>query len=273
MARPLSYIGITGFTSPAQILELLSWLDASELQSLWGDRQLMVGVLVSSKTMRGEANKWPGRYPPSKALPNIFTADPRCLNILHFNTDQPATLALDMVEIMRLAGPNCHGIQLNIRWPDMNQLRVFRQTHSFARVILQLGKGALEEVLHNPDAVALRLKEYADEGLITDVLHDMSGGEGVFASQEIDRAAAILDAIERTCPQIGIGFAGGLHAGNLHRVVSLFNEFPNVSIDAEGQLRTPVADKYRNCLDQFKAYAYMMVALNMFAPEPAPVPS
>jgi hypothetical protein len=230
---------------------------------LWGDRQLMVGVLVSSKTMRGEQNKWPGRYPKQGQLDTIFTDDPHCLNLLHFNTDNRETLGEDMIISMRLAGPNCHGFQLNVRWPDLVQLKEFRRHHPDARIVLQLGSKALDEVGWERNAMHQRVYPYVEQGLITDVLIDPSGGEGIYSP--FDRAIELLDQCSWISGDLGYGYAGGLRAERLVSFASLnLERYSRMSIDAEGQLRFPLEDKYNNQLDLYAANAYLHVGLALF---------
>lgn len=257
------YVGITGFMSSQEITELVSRVP----EVLWGERQLMVGVLVSTKTMNGVPNKWPGRYPKIEQFKDIFTDDPRCLNLLHFNTDQPDRLATDMTSLMEASGPNCHGFQLNVPWPQIDQLTEFRQTYPGARVVLQLGSKALDDVTWDPDGLFRKLREYRLAKAMTDVLFDPSGGFGIYSS--VEKAMPLLDQIPcvTVSSAMGYGFAGGLRAERLHRLMPLVKRHKRISLDAEGQLRSPDNDPGNNILDLYKAYAYLVGALALFNPE------
>ncbi len=53
------YVGVTGFMSSQEVIDTMKNINFKK-----AERLLMVGVLASSKTIRGGANKWPNRYPP-----------------------------------------------------------------------------------------------------------------------------------------------------------------------------------------------------------------
>ena len=222
------------------------------------DRLVMIGVLVSSKTIRGEANKWPMRYPVPDALCRIFPSYEyqNLLNLLHFNTKEPEKLFEQMCVAQELAGPYCHGFQLNIAWPHKNTLkRYLRFAAAYEKkIVLQCGGKALDLCGRSPAKIAERVREY--EGLVEYVLIDPSGGLG----QEFDLtfAANCFRELQKV-ESIGFGIAGGLHADNLDRLRPLLREFPDFSIDAEGRLRD--AD---DNLDIDKARAYLKAADVLF---------
>src|SRR5437868_5866280 len=117
------YVGVTGFMSRPEVVEALAMVPRGSV------RRLMVGVLMSSKTLVGQINKWPGRYPKKDAIVDIFIDDPRALNLIHYNTDNPEALFTQLAEITKLAGPNLDGFQLNIAWPPISQIENWRGTH------------------------------------------------------------------------------------------------------------------------------------------------
>lgn len=80
------YIGVTGFMTRVEVRAVLETVPAGSKY------RLMVGVLMSSKTLRGEQNKWPGRYPKRETVPKIFVDDPRTFNLVHYATDNPDAL-------------------------------------------------------------------------------------------------------------------------------------------------------------------------------------
>jgi hypothetical protein len=192
----------------------------------------MIGVLASSKTLAGGTNKWPNRYPKVGDIASLFPLYPNAFNLIHYATDDRSTLADQLKELVRLGGQNLHGFQLNIRWPEPAALDAIPKG---MRVVLQLGRGALDEVDSDPDKAAAALDAY--QGVITDVLVDASGGLGLF----LDAAAAerYVAAIDARHPHLGIGVAGGLSSGTILRLAGLANRWPMLSIDAEGRLRTP----------------------------------
>lgn len=256
------YVGITGFTHRTQISRLLVEIG----QSLFGDYQLMVGILVSSKTKQGLTNKWPGRYPVVTAdLADLFIHNPNCLNIVHFNTDSPELLAGDLLEIAKLAGRHCHGFQLNIDHPDHKQLEQIQSVQPW-RIILQINSRIMAEYEDDLEKVIRYIASY--RGLITDVLFDLSGGEG----KPIDQARAyrFLEYFYTafSSDQLGCGIAGGLNAARLLEIQPLLESFCPINIDAEGQLMTPDNDPAHKTINLCRTYAYLtngLVLCNKFA--------
>jgi hypothetical protein len=252
--RPQPYIGITGFMTTGEINEVLDVLPRGT------NRQVMVGVLVSSKTLRGIPNKWPQRYPKPDELSQIFTERREALNLLHFNTKEPEHLLEDMLLAQSMAGPNCHGFQLNIAWPDKEVLKQYRNRkpeHASQRgvVVLQVGGKALDECGRDAAKIAARVHEY--EYLADYVLIDPSGGIG--QEFDVDFARQCFIELESQTTYMGYGIAGGLHVGNLDRLTSLLGDF-SFSIDAEGKLRNT-----EDNLDVAVARAYLSGADALFA--------
>ncbi|TSC69336.1 MAG: Uncharacterized protein G01um101456_241 [Parcubacteria group bacterium Gr01-1014_56] len=251
--RSEPYIGITGFTTAGEINGVLDVLPR------YTYRQVMVGVLVSSKTLRGIPNKWPQRYPKPEKLSQIFTAHRKALNLIHFNTKEPERLLDDMLLAQSMAGPNCHGFQLNIAWPDKGVLKQYRDTKpehasQSGAVVLQVGSKALDECGRDPTKIAERVHEY--EYLADFVLIDPSGGVG--QEFDVDFTRQCFIELESKTTYMGFGIAGGLHAGNLDRLAPLLEDF-SFSIDAEGKLRN-VEDN----LDVEAAKAYLKSADEKF---------
>ena len=235
------YVGVTGFMSCNEVREALTMVPKKSV------RRLMVGILMSSKTLAGQTNKWPGRYPKKEAVAGIFADDERALNLVHYNTDNPETLFAQLTEITELAGPHLDGFQLNIAWPPIAQVQKYRKTNPEKFLLLQIGGKAM--------AVAGSAKHFAElvgEYLptIDAILIDPSGGKG----QPLDpiKGTEYLSSLHNY-PKLGLGIAGGLGSRSLYLIDPLVRMFPNLSIDAEGQLRTrPPEDKL--CIYTMKNY-------------------
>ncbi len=231
--RPRPYIGITGVTTREQSEAIVERIPENPSHCV------MIGLLMSGKTIRGEANRWPHRYPTRDMAATVFVRHPHILNLVHFNTKEvPEKLHHDMLTAQALAGPHCDGFQLNIAWPDMNALADYRATLRFENryVVLQCGEQALASVGHSGRGLARRVREYVRFGLIDYVLVDPSVGVG----KEFDINLA-LDCFHHISEieTIGMGIAGGLSAATLSRLDSIRKHHGNFSIDAEGRLRTP----------------------------------
>lgn len=222
------YIGVTGFMSRDEVLAALEAID--HLPN-WSDRKLMVGVLASSKTLAGQSNKWPNRYPKVDDIAELFPADRRTVNLIHYATDDCHTLGDQLEALVRLGGKYLDGFQLNVRWPDPSTIIV---VPPYMRVVLQINPRALADADNNPATVAKFLTDY--NGVISDVLIDASGGRGTL--MDPIAARGYLEAIVAAHPKLGIGVAGGLSAQTVGQLQKLVDLFPKLSVDAEGRLRT-----------------------------------
>lgn len=235
------YVGVTGFMSRAEVSEALAMVPQGST------RRLMVGVLMSSKTLAGQQNKWPGRYPKKEAVANIFIDDPRALNLIHYNTDHPETLLTQLVEITALAGPHFDGFQLNIAWPPISQLEDYWEVYPEKFLLLQVGGKAMTQV-ESMERFTELVGAYLP--MIDAILIDPSGGKG----EPLDavKGAEYLRAV-RDYPMLGLGVAGGFGPDTLHLLDPLVREFPKLSIDAEGRLRI-LKPEDALCLDAMRVY-------------------
>lgn len=222
------YIGITGFMSLDEALHVLNSVPVNTR------RLVMVGVLASLKTMRGIQNKWPNRYPTMDRIAGIFPDHPRALNLIHYNTKELDTLGDQLVAMTNYGGPNLHGFQLNTTWPSPDVLRIYREAHPTKQIVLPIGGRAFEMINHSPEQLATRVAGY--DGLMEYVLLDPSGGYGKPFDPE--RARQYLITLQEKNLDVSLGVAGGLSPATLNLVEPLAKEFPDLSIDAEGRLRT-----------------------------------
>jgi len=244
------YIGITGFMSREEVEAVL------EVFPKDSPRKLMVGVLASEKTIYGHPNKWPNRYPNRLEIEYIFSDNPLALNLVHYNTKNPETLVGQMCTVSGpLGGPHFHGFQLNLAWPNPDMIAGWRK-HFEGIIVFQIGGHAFEVVDHSPQKLAEKVAEY--KGLVQYLLFDPSGGKG--QPFDTEQARAYLRALADKDLGIGLGVAGGLSAETMHLVEPLVEEFPDLSIDAEGRIRDEDDD-----LDLEKARRYVSAALEMFS--------
>jgi hypothetical protein len=211
---------------------------------------------MSSKTLTGQTNKWPGRYPKKEAIADIFVDDPRVLNLIHYNTDNPNMLASEVRQIVELAGPHLDGFQFNVTWPDPSQIEQIREMFPDPYLLLQIGGRAMEEVFDFGKYPMERFKAVVGWYLphIDAILIDSSGGKGELLSTA--KGAEWLQAAKEI-GGIEIGIAGGLGPVTTHHVEPLVEKFPGLNIDAEGQLRTP---KPEDALDMRAVEKYIVLA-------------
>lgn len=243
------YIGITGFMKIEETREILGVVPKDS------NRDIMIGILVSQRTLKGEQNKWPNRYPKLERLDEIFINHSLAMNLVHYNTKEPKSLYDQLIHITELQILNLDGFQLNICWPIWGQLAAYKK-HYDKEIVLQVGHRAFEEVDNSPEKLAARLLLYED--IIDRVLLDPSGGLG--KSFDIESAKQYLRIIRDRGFKKGIGVAGGLSPTTLCLIEPLVKEFPDLSIDAESRLR----DKDDN-LDLDVAKQYLLNALQIFS--------
>lgn len=239
--RNPQYVGVTGFTARDEVRSVLHGLPPQF------SRQVMVGLLVSSKTVRGRENRYPRRYPLGADVAQVFVDHPAALNLVHFNTKEtdPFVVGQDALVATLRAGEACHGIQLNMAWPHPPLVERWREARGRYGlrdvVVLQCGGAALREAGCDPETgvvsgsrLANLARQYA--GLVDYLLVDPSGGVG--RPFEADFALGCLDALySAELGPVGLGIAGGLSGDTLSILEPVAEKFPDVSIDAEGKLR------------------------------------
>jgi hypothetical protein len=226
------YIGITDFMDFAQVRRMLQVFNAHKPE---GSLQMLhVGVMMSYKTLHGIPSKWQDVFPAKEMIADIFGCD-EAYNCLHYaDYEGHADLWKDLAIAISFGGTGIHALQLDMIWPDPNQIRRgVRASRKQIEVILQIGKDALEVLSNDPDAVLEQLADY--EGIVQRVLLDKSMGMGV--SMKADELLPFVRAIKKAFPAFGVGVAGGLGPGTVRLAEPLIKEFPDLSRDAQGRLR------------------------------------
>ncbi|MCH7604617.1 hypothetical protein IID24_01335 [Patescibacteria group bacterium] len=247
-----SYVGITGFMTREEVDAIIKlFLPQSP------PRKLMIGVLASSGTLRGERGRNPQRYPRVETLVSMFTNHQHVVNLIHYETDEPDTLTEQLVRATELGGPNLHGLQLNhMPWPDVNKLKSYRSQCKPSRLVLQIGRTALEMIDNSSSQLVSRIEGYM--GIITDVLIDPSGGMG--QAFDVNETRRYLGALRSEYPYLGLVVAGGLSPETLGLVEPFLDDFSDLGIDVEGRVRT-----HEDTLDIQVAGLYLQLSMEMFA--------
>ena len=190
---------------------------------------------MSYKTLNDIETQWSQAFPPKESIRQIFSlVDKNLYNCLHYADYDHRSEFTDIADAIEYAGPWIDAIQLDMTWPDPGM--VASGVHTSRRqieVILQVGKKSIEEANCDPTEVVRRLEDYG--GVVHRVLLDMSMGRGVemYGKGLIPFARAIKEKF----PTMGLVVAGGLGPTSTHLVESLLEEFPDISIDAQGKLR------------------------------------
>lgn len=249
------YIGITGFMNQQEVNAVIRSLK-NENDKQW----LMIGILASEKSIAGIPNKFPNRYPDSRVIKDIFPEDDSMrsmLRLVHFSTQSTEAELLDQMHYLRkIAGPNCDGFQLNIKWPSTEVLVAYKFLFPYDTLVLQCGAGAMKSVGGDPQKLAERIAEYA--GVAEYALVDPSGGYG--KPMDVSFALETLRYLETKNLDMNFGIAGGLTGDTLEMIRPIAEKFPEVSIDAEGGLRDS-----EDHLDLVKVEKYVSGALKLFA--------
>jgi len=251
------YIGITDFTDFSQVQEMRRVFTANCLGR--PRHMLHIGVMMSYKTLNGIPSKWEDVFPPIDQIASIFSSD-EVFNCLHYaDYNNSPRLGESLAKALSYGGSRINALQLDMIWPDPDEIEGVVSSRDDIEIILQIGKNALEEVGNAPERVVQRLRDY--KGLIHRVLLDKSMGRGIGmnAFDLIPLARAIRDCL----PTLGIVAAGGLGPKTIDLVKPLVDEFPDLSIDAEGQLRP--SGNALDPIDWDMATIYLIKALQLFA--------
>ncbi len=215
---PVPYVGITGIMNSTESRFIAKSVPTN------ANRQAMIGVLISQKSMRGQPNQWPNRYPRVDQVADLFPPHPAVFNVVHYNTDDPDSLCQQLSDVIQLAGPNLHGFQLNLPWPPPDELGRFADQYPSLKLILQISQQSCRLLAEDQAGIAGRLS--ADyQGLVHLVLLDLSAGYG----QPLDTAWCLQQLHELRSADLGLGLAvaGGLSPSTLHLVAPLIKEFPH----------------------------------------------
>lgn len=258
------YVGVTGIMERQEgeeLLKLLPQLTGTTMGDFRTLRnRLMLGYLVSQKTLNGGTNKWAGRYPHVGDIGCLVVDDQRVLNLVHYNGANEG-LFTQLMKVHEVAGmpKRLDGFQLNLAWPEPEEVEKYirwigSQDHY---VVLQIGVEAMDMASNDPATLVKFLRDY--QGLVDYCLLDGSGGYGVPLSY--DALRPFLDAIysAELDRYIAIGVAGGLGPDLLDEVTKLKAEFPFLSFDAEGKLQKP-----EDGLDLETAKLYVSQSLPLF---------
>lgn len=235
------YVGICDVLSPEEARAM-----ASEVRENRKDpnRKVMVGIMAGHFTLRPDAAGGEGQrvvFPSREEMANGFTDDPDVLNTVHFadlyRSQEVQTLFEDLELVVEYGGEHLHAIQLDVTWPAVDDVDRFKDKHPDLTVVLQLGQSAFDMVDHDPQRMVDELDKYGDS--IDYVLLDLSMGKG--KAMQGEELLSALRAIRHELPGLGLAVAGGLGPDTMHLLEPIAQEFPDISIDAQGRLKHPDA--------------------------------
>ncbi|MFA5934370.1 MAG: hypothetical protein WC827_00570 [Candidatus Paceibacterota bacterium] len=244
-----SYSGICDVYSPEEAKAMADELRKERKNS---NRKVMIGVMTHPLTLNPERGRGIPEcdgvrevFPSIEAVSGGFIDDPDVLNTVHYadlygpNKGQDIFANLELV--VKYGGENLHAIQIDVTWPNIEELKAFKVKHQQLAIILQVGRFALKEVDNDPQKVVERLREYG--GSIDFVLLDTSMGKGV--GIESEGLLPLLRLIKKELPGLGLAVAGGLGPDqhSMDELEPIAKEFPGISIDAQGRVKHADAPK------------------------------
>lgn len=224
------YVGITGFATRAEAEAVYACYEQFKCSS---ERLLHVGVMTSYKQLHGIESSWKDVFPKPDSIADLFPEE-GTYNCLHYaDYDNNPGLKETLVNAVIFGGEHLHALQLDMVWPDPNDLFQEISVHDHKiEVILQVGENALNAVDNNPQKLVEKLAWY--QGVVDRILLDKSMGRGLGMSAK--ELLPYAEAISTHYKDWGLVAAGGLGPKTLHLLEPLIIEFPNISFDAQGQL-------------------------------------
>jgi hypothetical protein len=253
------YIGITDFTSREQVREMLRVFRQHRKPS--SDRILHIGVMMSYKTLNNIECKWSKVFPSNRAIADIFEkieGEEDLYFCLHYADYSGNTTIDDLVQGIKYAGPCVNAIQLDMLWPDPGLIaRAVNMSCRNMEVILQIGEKSFESCNNNPDEVDLRLEDY--KSVVHRLLLDRSMGQG--HPMDANGLIPFAQVLSNKFPEMGIVVAGGLGPESIGLVEPIARIFPDISIDAQGKLRS--SGSVLDPIDWDMASTYLRKALNL----------
>lgn len=248
------YIGITDFTHFSQVERMV---DSFKKHSKPHQKhRLHVGVMMSYKTLHHFETKWTQAFPPNESVASLFQS-PNTLNCLHYADYEGVDVAESLIQAIAFGGDGMNALQLDMVWPNPEDLMYALNATKPLNVILQIGDNAFKYVEHNPKKMVAKLAQY--EPIITHILLDKSMGQGKLI--DVVSLTPYIHAIKDAFPHINIAVAGGLGPDTVHVVASLFEMFSDISIDAQSRLRP--SGNALNPIDWDMAETYLIKALEM----------
>ncbi len=257
--RPIPYIGITDFMTGAEARVMLR--SFGEYRAGRGPRKLMVGVMMSWKTFNGVPSRFTEAFPNKFTVPSIFLDHPLAFNTLHYADYNDVSMPYDISMVLHVCrqGGRLDAVQFDMIWPHPSLLKQVKDdSNGTIKNVLQIGANALKVEGDNPKRVCARLSLYGN--LVDYVLLDKSMGQG--KGMDAEGLFPFVRAIAKDFPTIGLAVAGGLGPTTMHLVEPIVQEFPWVSIDAQGKLRP--SGSALDPIDWSMAQGYLEKASQLF---------
>ncbi|MFA6105242.1 MAG: hypothetical protein WC725_01415 [Patescibacteria group bacterium] len=227
----IPYIGITDVPSGKEARYLLKVLREEKTVGNF-PHQLMVGAMMSYKTLHGLPTKWARIFPAYQDLADIFVDDPLAFNTLHYADYEGIDVAASLLDAIHWGGKNLRALQLDMVWPKASAIAEVRLQHPKLKYILQINKKSLDEIKNDMNKLVGELHRY--QNTFDYVLFDCSMGEG--KPMNVSDMYHFVSTARRYRPELGIAIAGGLGPNTVSILAPIIGDFPNTSWDAQGQI-------------------------------------
>lgn len=229
------YIGVTDFTSYAQVKNV------KELIPPWVDRRLHVGAMISYKTLNEipTSTGWEKIWLNEKGLRDLFVDDKEVFNVIHYadypdETHKVLSKSSDVLRAVKKAGPHVNGIQLDMVWPNGKIIADLKEWKPDLQVIMQVSSKAIEFAT-NHELNIVQVLECYNLDYIDYVLVDFGMGRGTPFNPTV--ALDLVEQVLLLMPQKKVAVAGGLGPETFANLKPIFSKYPEISCDAQGQLR------------------------------------
>lgn len=258
-----AYVGITGASSVLEADAIRGEFKKAGFPI--ATHKGSIGILVSDGTISSEptSNR---KYPALEKVPDILKASRGVLPAIHYGTRR-ADIAEQVSKIFNFRNiyddDLCRALQLNIDYPDIDEVKKIKKDFPEMRIILPITKNIMEN--DSNSGISKAISHYSPEY----VLIDFSRGRGKeMRAEQIERAVTLYREIKKGNPEITVGFAGGLCGLNVGEKINELGEgigSIDFSIDAEKALRDELSDKWGDdALNLQKVHDYIFSAHDAF---------
>jgi len=209
-----SYISVSGIVDATQIRELSALVPGHT-------HKMGVSYIATPATIRD-----PGHMFPS----NLIVHDPCIFNILHC-VNQPGGWTPDVfIEAARRSiGCGIHALHLDMTWPSVKSVRIFRDLYPDIALIFQVGGGGMS--VGKGDEVRLVNELYLYGKMVDVLLFDRWVAHG--HPMMISTLRRFLGHVQRNL-RTRLALVEELQEYSIDVVLSLFKDFPNLSLHLEG---------------------------------------
>lgn len=230
--KGVPYIGVTDFTSYSQVVQAATCIPES------AHRRLHVGVMMSYKTFHGIPTEtgWEKIWPRGDTLRSIFQPHPKVFNVLHwadYGYPYCLTSSHDLILAAREAGEYLQGVQLDMLWPRAELIADLKSAMPHLEIIVQAGKKALLQMEDVGGHLDEALLPYVDKAEY--ILVDWGMGKG--EPMSLPHVLGYLQSASQIFPVEKLAIAGGLGPNSYQVLQEVVELYPNISCDAQGQMR------------------------------------